>query len=856
MPARPVSRRSVLKGAAGAIAAGTALRAGLVGPSAAAASTSSRPGGAATDGNTPLSPVLWYSAPAQNWADYTSSALPIGNGFHGAMVYGGVAVEQIQFNEHTLWIGGPGATTDPEPYNFGNWYTPRPGVLDAVRTSVAAQATETVRPDDNAETVAAELCQAIDDYGCYQSFGDVFVELTDAPTVYTGYRRQLDLSTAVAHTEYTADGVRYTRDSFASYPDRVVVTRFAADESGRQSFTVRFSVPDNRTATVRAEDGRITVWGALNDNGLRYFGQAQVLLENTGGGHAPHGSLTDNADGSVTVTGADSVVLLVSGGTDYADTYPSYRGAPPDDRVVQTLDRAARKSYSRLSDDHLADYSPLYRRVELTIPQPGVDPTLDIDARLNAIDQAMVNESANTDLIAALNRDIEPLLFQFGRYLLIASSRAGSLPANLQGVWNDSVAPPWNADYTTNINLEMNYWAAEVTNLTETTQPLFEFTAALREPGRVTAKQLFGAGGWTAMNHLDPFGYTGVAANASEWSPESTAWLLRSMWEHYQYTGDLGFLRTQAYPLMREHTAFWLDYLVEDPAGGDALVVSPSYSPEHGPFSPGCTYSQTVVRDLLTNTVAASTELRTDADFRGEVQDALGRLDPGLRVGSWGQLQEWRQETWDDPADGHRHISHLYPLFPGTQITPDTPDLFAAARVSLDVRTANDPENGIGWRLALRGNLYAALLDGDTALAEVDHLIWRNVLGNMMNNNPFQIDGNLGITSAMAHMLLRSINGVTTILPALPAAWAPAGSFTGLRGHGGFTFDVAWADGTPTRVSVRSDNGGRLQAVSPTFAGAVKVSDAHGRPVAHLVSGQRLTMATTPGASYTITAMS
>lgn len=838
---RSVTRRTALIAAGGLAAAGAA---GIFGRGTARAWATGRPG-SAPQASTNSDLVLWYHDPAQNWQGYLYNPLPIGNGALGAMVFGGVDQEHVQFNEHTLWTGGPGSAQGGQPYNFGNWYSPRPSALETVRTTIQGELSEVTRPDDSATWGASLLCQDADGYGAYQAFGDAYITLTSPPAAYTAYRRQLDLNTGITTTTYAADGVTYRREFLASYPDGVIAGQLTASTRAAQSFTVSIAAPGSGPATVTSADGRITLRGSLSDNGMNYEAQLQVLADGT------QAKVTGNADGSVTVTTADSVVLVLTAGTDYAGSYPDYRGADPHKRVTAVLDAAVKRPFTAVRGRHLDDYQELFGRVSLQIPQVpgGVDPSLDIDDQMNLLDQAMTDEAANEDVITALNRNLEPLLFQFGRYLLISSSRSGSLPVNLQGVWNDVTDPPWNSDYTTNINLEMNYWAAEVTNLAETTAPLFDFIEGLREPGRVTAKEMFGAGGWTAMNHLNPFGYTGVQPSPTEWSPESTGWLLHSMWRYYLYTGDREFLATRAYPAMREATEFWLDYLITDPVDGK-LVVSPSYSPEQGPYTPACSYSQMVVWDLLSNTIEASEELGTDAPYRAKLQSTLDNLDPGLRIGTWGQLQEWKVSSWDDTNSGHRHISHLYGVFPGHQITPSTPDLFDAATVSLNVRTVNDPENGIGWRLALRANLWASLRDGNTALAEVDHQIWRNILGNMLNNDPFQIDGNLGSTAAMARMLIQETNGATDILPALPPQWASQGSFTGLRGHGGFVVDVSWKNAVPTMIRVHSGNGGtaRIRAGLP---GAVTVS-ASGRAVPYQVSDGALVFATRAGETYEI----
>jgi alpha-L-fucosidase 2 len=353
------------------------------------------------------------------------------------------------------------------------------------------------------------------------------------------------------------------------------------------------------------------------------------------------------------------------------------------------------------------------------------------------------------------------------------------------------------------------------------------------------------------MNHINVFGYTGVAPNASEWSPESTAWLIRQLWEHYLFTQDRTFLRTQAYPVLREHAEFWLDYLTTD---SSTLVVTPSYSPEHGDFTAAASYSQMIVWDLLTNTIAASELLNLDRELRSRLRQTLARLDPGLRIGSWGQLQEWRADL-DDPTDGHRHLSHLYALYPGHQISPEgTPDYFAAARISVVTRTNNTAQNDIGWNRAQKANLFARLRDGNSAREQLDHLLWRNTFANFLNDWPFQIDGNFGVASAMAEMLLQSHLGTVDILPALPDGWAAHGSFDGLRARGAFTVGVDWVCGIPSEIRIYADHGGPLALRSKLFSGAVTVtvSVERGPAPSWSLDGGTLRITTRPGGKYLI----
>ncbi|MEV7085737.1 glycoside hydrolase family 95 protein [Streptomyces sp. NPDC093085] len=730
-----------------------------------------------SDESAPL--TLWYRTPA---ADWETESLPIGCGALGANVYGTLATERFTLDEKTLWTGGPGSA---EGYDHGDWTTPRPGALAAVQRRLEREGA--LAP----ETVAAALGQPRRGYGAHQVLGDLEITLPGAPAEPDAtYRRALDLRTALATVAYTHQGTTHTREFFASYPDQVIAGHFTAGRPGGVTLTVRHTTPHpGTTATARGD--RLTVRGALRDNGLRF--EAQLRLVTDGG------TVRAGADGTLTVSGADRAWFVLAAATDYADTGPAYRGEDPHPAVTETVDRAAARPYEALRDAHVRDHRALFDRVALDLG--GALPALPTDQLL----------ARYTGQGGPADRALETLFFQYGRYLLIASSRPGSLPAHLQGVWNNSTTPPWSADYHVNINLQMNYWPAEVTNLAETTAPYDRFVASLLAPGRRTARRLFGTAGWVVHNETNPYGFTGVHDWATAfWFPEAAAWLTQQLYDHYRFGGSLDHLRTTAYPVMREAAVFWLANLRTDPRDG-TLVVTPSYSPEHGDFTAGAAMSQQIVHDLLTNTLEAADLLDEDPAFRDRLRTTLDRLDPGLRTGSWGQLQEWKEDR-DSPTDDHRHLSHLYALHPGRQIEPGTA-WAEAAKVSLTARG----DGGTGWSKAWKINFWARLHDGDHARTLLTQQLVHSTHANLWDTHPpFQIDGNFGATSGIAEMLLQSHHGPVEILPALPAAW-PAGRVRGLRARGGATLDIDWSGGRATRITVHATRTGKLTLRSPLF---------------------------------------
>lgn len=740
-----------------------------------------------------VAPKLWFLQPAAKWTD----GLPLGNGRVGAMVMGGFNDERIQYNEDTLWSGHP---HDYAREDAGQYLAP-------IREAIAAG-----RVDEAGKLAKEHFLGDPTRQKAYQPFGDlrirfIYRDLPDEkksdsepsapsdtrqlqPSIFSDYRRELNLDTATASISFRRGNVIYRREVFVSHPDRVLVVRLSADHPGQLSFTAVTDSHGHRRSTMKALGAdTLALVGEIEPEGLRF--ESRLLVRSEGG-------TTRVDDRGVVVDRANRVTLILAAATSFK-TWQDINGDPAA-ICAGILEAVHARSFEMIQQAHIADHQRLFRRVAITLGADATTEAIPTDRRLARV---------KTTGLAA-DPALAALYFQYGRYLLIASSRPGGQPANLQGIWNDEPSPPWESKWTTNINLEMNYWPAEVTNLSECAAPLFDLIDDLAVSGQRTALVHYRATGWVVHHNTDLWRGTAPINNIDGVWPTGGAWLCQHLWEHYLFTGDREFLKTRAYPVMKSAAQFFLDTLVKDAKTG-WLVTSPSYSPEQGALTAGPAMDNQILRALFAHTRAAAVLLGIDRDFATKVADAEAQLPPNL-IGRYGQLQEWLADV-DQPNNAHRHMSPLWALYPGADITPADPKTYAAAKVLLTWRG----EGGTGWSYAWRIPLWARVGDGDYAFQQLSQLFGRKTLPNLLDLcGPFQIDGNFGATAGIAELLLQShtrtapgdLEGVPVIdlLPALPKA-LPDGAIHGLRARGDFEVDLAWHAGALSSGQLRGKPG-------------------------------------------------
>ncbi len=792
---------------------------------------------------------IWYDKPAsagENILDtsvnennvWQQQTLPIGNGDQGANIYGEIVRERLTLSEKTLWIGGP--SKDRPDYMGGN-------------LTEKGKYGETIKKIQSLflageKTAAHDLCESLQGannggYGCYQSWGNLYFDYKNIPEDgVSDYVRDLDLTTAVSSVSFNRKGTNYLREFFISHPDKVLVAHLVA--TGTEALNLEIRFVSNQGGTTLAQGTTLELVGELEDNQLKYASYLTAINEG--------GTIVASED-KLIVSGASSLTVYLAAATDYKNDYPKYRTGEDMEtlkgRVLDVVLAVGRKSYDSVKEDHIKDYQNLFCRTFLDLGQKHTEKTTD----------RLLATYKTGDATEGEKRLLETLLFQFGRYLTISSSREDSqLPSNLQGVWNNRNDPPWSSDYHINVNLQMNYWPVFSTNLAECAKPLIQYVDSLRKPGRVTAHIYAGVesteenpeNGFMAHTQATPFGWTCPGwAFKWGWSPAAVPWILQNCWEYYEYTGDVEYLRNEIYPILRESAVLYDQILVRDPDG--KLVSSPASSPEHGPRTQGNTYEQSLIWQLYEDVIAAAEILNVDGEKVALWKQNQANLKGPIEIGSDGQIKEWYEETTlnsiQPNASGHRHISHMLGLFPGDLIQQKD-SWIEAAKVSLRDRT----DQTTGWGLAQRLNSWARLGDGETCYGLIQQLFQIGIMPNLWDTHPpFQIDGNFGYTAGVSEMLIQSNLGYITLLPALPDDWKN-GSLKGFVARGNFEISMDWSNKNLVEAKILSRNGNRAIVQGKGLSSA-RVTDNTGKEIpVSIVVEDRISFDTTQGETYTI----
>ena len=738
--------------------------------------------------------TLWYEEPATDWM---TEALPLGNGYVGAMFFGGIEEEQIQFSEGSLWAGGPDSNPD---YNFGlkegaASYLPKvrellaDGKIEEADKLAKKQFTGIIDRGDNYNG-------EFGDYGAQQTMGDLFIKVKNNGET-SNYKRSLDISKSIGKVSYTANNTNFKRTFFANYPSNVLVYQFESDTP--TDYEIRLESPHNKINDAFVNN-TYSFEGQVSDNKMGF--ETKIEVRNT------NGKVTFK-DGVILISNSSKFYLVHTSAAAFKLEYPHYKGNNFKEKNTETLKAAKNKTFESLLNEHISDYTNLFNRVQLTLG----------DNKQNDIP---TNKRLKEKYNGKKDLAFEVLYFQYARYLMISGSRPNSMSMHLQGKWNNSTNPPWAADYHSNINLQMIYWPAEITNLSECHEPFLEYIESLVEPGKLASKTFFDTDGWIVNTMCNAFGFTSTGWGIP-WGffPGGAGWFAQHYWDHYDFTKDKVFLEQKAYPLMKEAALFWIDYLTKNEKG--YYVSSPSYSPEHGTISSGASMDHQIAWDLLNNCIKAANELGIDDDFVRNAKRIKAKILPP-QIGKWGQLQEWAEDI-DDPENTHRHVSHLFALHPGNQISvTQTPELAEAAKISLLARG----DSGTGWSRAWKLNFWARLQDGEHAYKMLQELmkpvasknIEMSTGGGTYQNllcahPPFQLDGNMGGASGIAEMLVQSHSGNIELLPAIPNAWNN-GSVSGLKARGGFEIAMEWNNKIVQKAAIKGE---------PNSSGKLKIND-------------------------------